>query len=107
VKRVVYSTCSIHAEENERVVVAVLDEMDGWRVLRKDEQPDGLRIWHRFGLPEECASKDIAEGCIRCEKGTDGTIGFFAVALVRESLSTNGVNYIDNMEEEAEWQGIP
>jgi putative methyltransferase len=92
-ERVVYSTCSHHAEENERVVTTVLSETIGWRVLDRNEQSSGLRSWHRRGLLEECRSPAIAEGCIRCEKGTDGTIGFFAVAFVRD------------MEEE--WQGIP
>ena len=101
-ERVVYSTCSHHAEENERVVMSVLNDTHGWRVLKRNEQPNGLKEWHRRGLPEECPS-DIAEACIRCEKGTDGTIGFFAVGFVRDAL-TNGVQ---SQEEEEEWQGIP
>lgn len=100
VERVVYSTCSHHVEENERVVTIIMNEIQGWRVLRRDEQPDGLRNWHRRGLPEECRSEDIAEGCIRCEKGIDGTIGFFAVAFVRDTESLDGID------QEEEWQGI-
>jgi 25S rRNA (cytosine2278-C5)-methyltransferase len=102
-ERVVYSTCSHHVEENERVVVNVLNGVQGWRVLSRDEQPAGLKKWHRRGLPGECPSEDIAEACIRCEKGTDGTIGFFAVSFVRDT-SPNG---IQTQEEEEEWQGIP
>ena len=103
-ERVVYSTCSHHAEENERVVMTALNETYGWRVLRQEEQPEGLKKWYRRGLHEECASEDIAQGCIRCDKGTDGTIGFFAVCFVRET-STNGIQIQEN--EEEEWQGIP
>lgn len=104
VERVVYSTCSHHAEEDEHVVATVLNETKGWRVLRRAEQPEGLRQWHRRGVREECANEDIAEGCIRCEKGTDGTIGFFAVGFVRD---TPKQNIDDDDDEEEEWQGIP
>lgn len=105
VERVVYSTCSHHVEENERVVMTILNEMHGWRVLKRDEQPDRIKKWYRRGVPGECASVETAEGCIRCEKGTDGTIGFFAVAFVRDTTSVNGVPKDD--EDEEEWQGIP
>ena len=48
----------------------------------------------------------MAEGCIRCEKGTDGTIGFFAVGFVRDGEnSTNGIG-AENYEDEEEWGGI-
>jgi 25S rRNA (cytosine2278-C5)-methyltransferase len=104
VERVVYSTCSHHVEENERVVNTVLRDVKGWRVLRRDEQPSGLREWPRRGLLEECPSEDLAQGCIRCEKGTDGTIGFFAVGFVRDI--TNDEDDRDS-EEDEEWQGIP
>ena len=105
VERVVYSTCSHYAEENERVVTTILSGMTGWRVLRRDEQPSGLKEWPRRGLPEECPSEDIAQGCIRCEKGTDGTIGFFAVGFVRDRMNSDGDN--DGEDEVEEWHGIP
>lgn len=101
VEKVVYSTCSIHAEENEHVVATVLGEVQGWRVVTREEQVDGLRKWDRRGFVEECPLKEVAEACIRCEKGTDATIGFFAVGFVR-SHKQNGAD-----EEEEEWQGIP
>jgi 25S rRNA (cytosine2278-C5)-methyltransferase len=109
VQRVVYSTCSYHAEENERVLQNVLHEQKEWRVFGRDEQPTGLKSWHRRGLSEECSSAEIAQACIRFEKGTDGTIGFFAVALVRNESPSNGNNADedDEEEEEEEWQGIP
>ena len=107
VQRVVYSTCSYHAEENERVLEGVLHGQTEWRVLRRDEQPAGLKSWHRRGLSQECSSTEVAEGCIRFEKGTDGTIGFFAVALTRNESLSNGDNLEEYEEEEEEWQGIP
>ncbi|KAK1139910.1 hypothetical protein N8T08_011071 [Aspergillus melleus] len=55
--RITYSTCSIHLLENEAVVSRVLSsevaKRRGWRVLRRDEQPEGLRRWKHRGVREE------------------------------------------------------
>ena len=104
VKRVVYSTCSIHAEENERVVKRVLDEHHEWRLLTRNEQISSLRMWPRRGLQHEFDSESDAEACIRTQKGTDGTIGFFAVGFVRRELSD--VESSSSIDEEEEWEGI-
>lgn len=98
-----YSTCSIYAEENENVVVKALlhshKEKLGWRMLRRDEQVRGLQTWDLRGDFEACHkllsgsaldAKEIAEACIRCEKGTkEGTQGFFVAAFVRD-VDLNG-----------------
>lgn len=119
-EKVVYSTCSIHAEENEYVVRAVLEETQGWRVIKREEQTRGIREWERRGWRVEGVGEEISEGCVRCEKGTDGTIGFFAVGFVRtdgmshekgtqtkesDDEDDNDNNGDDGDEEE--WQGIP
>ena len=72
------------------------------RVLRKNEQTDGLREWNSRGIDDTqtvhstLSSSDLAsvnypalgqeerEGCIRCYPGDDiGTMGFFVCGFVR------------------------
>lgn len=87
---VVYSTCSIHAQENEHVVERLLLDPEvksrGWRVTtRKSVLPD----WPRRGIPSEFSNavgpdlESIADGCIRALPKQDGGIGFFAVCFER------------------------
>ncbi|KAJ8107442.1 hypothetical protein OPT61_g8863 [Boeremia exigua] len=99
-RKITYSTCSIHFEENEGVVFQALAtsvaKERGWRVVKREEQVDGLRKWGRRGEWEDGklsgsvavegkAREEVLEGCIRCDKGTqDGTMGFFVAAFVRE-----------------------
>ncbi|KAL4786327.1 S-adenosyl-L-methionine-dependent methyltransferase [Aspergillus varians] len=98
--RITYSTCSIHILENESVVSRILDsevaKRRGWRVLRRDEQPDGLKKWKHRGVKSEKASGGVEacsvdlseedlEGCLRCWPGDEeGTGGFFVVGFVRD-----------------------
>ncbi|KAL4934079.1 rRNA (cytosine-C5-)-methyltransferase RCM1 [Aspergillus undulatus] len=100
--RITYSTCSIHLTENEAVVERILDsdvaKRRGWRVLRRDEQPRGLRMWSARGVKEEepngsgkieggvvALSEEEREGCLRCWPGDEeGTGGFFVVGFVRD-----------------------
>lgn len=96
-KRLVYSTCSIHAEENERVVIDLLLDAKvkeaGWRVASRDTV---IPTWSRRGFvdefkevfnrdsnnDEEC--ERMAQGCIRALPKEDGGIGFFAVCFERD-----------------------
>ncbi|KAL3452247.1 S-adenosyl-L-methionine-dependent methyltransferase [Aspergillus insuetus] len=94
-----YSTCSIHMIENEIVVRRVLDSdvarRRGWRVLRRDEQPAGLKKWEHRGIRTEEGkdgerrevelSQEELQGCLRCWPGDEeGTGGFFVVGFVRD-----------------------
>ena len=98
-RRISYSTCSIHAEENETVVLAALKSNEakqhGWRLLGRDDQISGMKSWPIRGDIQACqagieggppGAAQIAEACIRCRPGTEeGTQGFFVAAFVRNA----------------------
>lgn len=91
--KVVYSTCSIHPHENERVVIDLLKDPEvcskGWKLASRDEViPD----WPRRGWEQEfytiCDGDEkrciqMAGGCVRFVPKEDGGIGFFAACFVR------------------------
>ena len=104
-RRITYSTCSVHAIENEHVVVKALVSSHarerGWRIMRREEQVDGMRRWRIRGSVEACVrvrdeqcdgdgdggvdAEEVAKACIRCEKRSgDGTMGFFVAGFVRD-----------------------
>lgn len=110
-RRITYSTCSIHGEENEGVVVrALLSDVAreaGWRVMKRSEQVDGMKRWHRRGdlsaveaalqpLTQTSAALDnqeVADAVIRCDKSTeDGTMGFFVAGFVRDGTTKGDEN---------------
>ena len=132
--RIAYSTCSIHPQENEHVIInAILSPTatkQGWRILRRDEQVAGMAAWHIRGDQGACDealsaspgfrdgvdAEEVASACIRCEKGTkEGTQGFFVAAFVREERETSGAAVsaqstsdeaeIDGSDED-EWEGF-
>ncbi|KDQ57244.1 hypothetical protein JAAARDRAFT_35863 [Jaapia argillacea MUCL 33604] len=86
VVKIVYSTCSIHAVENEQVVS---------QALKSDEARAGkfglasrsqvLPLWHRRGVPTEMDDPTHAECVVRCSPGEDGTNGFFVACFVKEA----------------------
>lgn len=112
--RITYSTCSIYAQENEHVVIRALAsplaKEKGWRILLKDEQVSGMKAWDIRGHVQSSRDSgtdidgnvdEIAEACIRCEKGTkEGTQGFFVAAFVRDDNKPKGVQV------DEEWEGF-
>ncbi|KAJ6121207.1 hypothetical protein N7523_005487 [Penicillium sp. IBT 18751x] len=129
---VTYSTCSIHLIENEAVVARLLAsevaQQRGWRLLRRDEQPEGLQKWKHRGVrcdrdvetgvkSEESAvvaslSNDDLEACLRCWSGdAEGLGGFFVAGFVRDS-QRNPVEEAEPLDEDDEdnsddgWEGF-
>ncbi|GAB7335985.1 hypothetical protein MBLNU13_g08224t1 [Cladosporium sp. NU13] len=113
-KRITYSTCSIHGEENEGVVVRALlsdaARVSGWRVMKREEQVDGMKRWHRRGdisaveaalkssgeSSDELDNAEVADACIRCDKSTeDGTMGFFVAGFVRDESAIRTARRVD------------
>ena len=74
VKRVVYSTCSVHVQENEEVVNHVLQENKGFKLI------DMFPGWKRRGLPEQ----QNASKMVRTLPEEDYTIGFFVALFERK-----------------------
>ena len=107
VDRIVYSTCSVHDEENEIVVSKALseiekpdDEAEEWVLL----PPVCLQHWKRRGKEGIGGlSKDQTDCLVRCD-GLDGdeTNGFFVTFLVRRRLLN-----IQKERKEIEDVGIP
>lgn len=91
--RLVYSTCSIHPHENERVVVDLLKDKElqklGWKL---DVRENVIESWPRRGWKEEFTSigvdeadcEKLAGGCVRSVPKEDGGIGFFAACFIRD-----------------------
>jgi len=72
VKKIVYSTCSTFAEENEDVIAAVLNESDSF-ALKK-----ALPAWpHRLSNP----NYPWADLCLTADHQHDRTDGFFVALL--------------------------
>ncbi|KAK3954199.1 S-adenosyl-L-methionine-dependent methyltransferase [Pseudoneurospora amorphoporcata] len=108
-KRITYSTCSIHAGENEHVVLRALAsevaKRRGWKILKREEQVDGMRRWDVRGEAEAMVVEGVTEGMdqkereevrdavIRAYYRDDGrgVMGFFVAGFVRDGSVDDAV----------------
>ncbi|PYI00369.1 S-adenosyl-L-methionine-dependent methyltransferase [Aspergillus sclerotiicarbonarius CBS 121057] len=119
--RVTYSTCSIHLLENEaavsRILASEVAKRRGWRVLRRDEQPVGMRKWKYRGVRKDrggeggngvevdgekvdvSLSDEELEGCLRYveDGGVEGE---------RKDQGKDEEEEEEQAEEDDEWEGF-
>lgn len=87
-KKIVYSTCSIYPEENEKVVQECLGMCPDWELIKPLEFSEQ---WKHFGSPK---FKHIGKKCIYSRAEIDLTDGFF-VAIFERNLDPSKVTEYD------------
>jgi len=105
----VYSTCSIHVEENEHVAKQALESPEAKGLFRLAPRDLVLPSWSRRGLVGEIDSKSLCthylramlkyrvtfigpDSVLRCLPGEDATNGFFVACFIRYGSSYDTQN---------------
>lgn len=84
-KKIVYSTCSIHHEENEKVVQECLEMCPDWKLIKPLEFAEQ---WKHFGSPK---FKHIGKKCLYAKSEIDLTDGFFVAIFERDVDLTKSI----------------
>ena len=84
----VYSTCSVHVEEDEAVIGRAL--ADRGRALGWTVEGGHLPSWPRRGLPTAALSSEESSRMIRCDPDEDHMNGFFVCALRKSTAESGG-----------------
>jgi len=96
-KKVVYSTCSIHPQENEHVVTTILSSTSDFVLGPRSE---AIPTWKRRGLVEECnGDQAIADSVIRTNPSEDFTNGFFVACFIRKDETASSKRPADATQE--------
>jgi len=101
VDRVAYSTCSVHKQENEDVVIKVLTGDDGHEPIKNFKLKENcLPTWERRGMDEY---GEIAKNFIRSKPVADLGIGFFVAVLEK----TTRIKAHNSLKRECSQSDIP
>ncbi|PPR02599.1 hypothetical protein CVT24_002170 [Panaeolus cyanescens] len=86
VKRIVYSTCSVHEIEDEHVVQNALESSEAQSgKFGLAPQTTCIPTWPRRGKADAMKTPSHAMSLIRCLPGEDATNGFFVSCFVKAS----------------------
>ncbi|CAB4440544.1 unnamed protein product [Rhizophagus irregularis] len=81
-KKVVYSTCSIHSQENEQVIKGVLQQNYNFILANRN---DVIPTWDRRGISSEFVDDDESADKLIRTLPEDFTNGFFVACFIRKS----------------------
>ncbi|CAG8503317.1 11663_t:CDS:2, partial [Acaulospora colombiana] len=99
VKKIVYSTCSVYAQENEHVVKRALEQTN---IFELADKKDVMPSWPRRGIASEMSDNEEAAGkLVRSIPDEDYTNGFFVACFIRKPIQDgdgerNGRNAMAN-----------
>ncbi|CAG8456115.1 280_t:CDS:10 [Diversispora eburnea] len=89
VKKIVYSTCSIHAQENEHVVKHALEQTDNFILTdEKDIMPE----WPKRGIASEIGNDEEAAKRLIRSSPQEYTNGFFVACFIRKSSEKTNID---------------